>query len=221
MVLHCSAAQTPNTPWPTNAVFRRAISAYGVNSSGSYRGISPFCTPWLGYVLTHLPFCFSHSLCREVLRNYAKVKAWSSLHIQVNSDSNLLYIYIYVYVYTHTHIFCSSQLAALEHGITCLEDMYKQVGSSACFSTHLCHSASALERLQDEKVAQKYYSILYYETYYILWSSFNPRDWNPEISGETYIFPKEKLWDFDIANKDLKILMQDCHRDSEGKHQKS
>lgn len=126
-----------------------------------------------------------------------------------------------LYIYIHTHIFCSSQLIALEHGITCLEDLYKQVGSSACFSTCLCHSASALERLQDEKVAQMYYSILYYETYYILWSFFNPRDWNPEISWESLMFPKEKLWDFDIAKKNLKIVMQDCHRDSDGKHQKS
>lgn len=58
------------------------------------------------------------------------------------------------------HVFCSSRLTALEHGIINLEYMYEQAGSSVCFNTCLCHSASALERLQDEKVAQVYYSIL-------------------------------------------------------------
>ena len=54
-------------------------------------------------------------------------------------------VYIYMRARTHTHAYILLTMTALEHGIICVEYMYEQAGSSVCFSTCLCHSASTLQ----------------------------------------------------------------------------
>lgn len=162
MVLYRSAIASlshaaPNTPRPASVTLRRdyfctlgqqLVRLCG-NFSLSVNPVTRLCAD-----STYFLFRFDCSLCRQVLKTHAKVKVWFSFHIHAHSDSNS--------IDTHTHMcmFCSSRLTALEHGIICLEYVYEQAGSSVCFGTCLCHSASVLEMLQDEKVAQMYYSIL-------------------------------------------------------------
>lgn len=95
---------------------------------------------------------FGCPVCRQVLKSYSKVKFWLSSHVNVILD--YVFIHIYIYVYMHMHIFCSSKFTALKHRNICLENMYKQAGSSICFSSCLCHSALVLQALQNRKAAQ-------------------------------------------------------------------
>lgn len=109
--------------------------------------ISPcFLAPWLGYMLLYLLLLSFHCpLYRQVVKNYAKVKVWFS------SDVNVILDFVYIYIYIYMHIFCSSRVTALKHRNICLDNMYKQAGTTVCFRTCLCHSTLVLQALQNRE----------------------------------------------------------------------